>query len=75
MRVLSLITAVTLAAASMAQANSLHSVDSNGDGRVSYLEYFHVYGPDAGPIKFGYADTDNDGSLNWVEFNSVFNND
>lgn len=75
MRILSLMTAAALATASMAQANSLHSIDANGDGGISYQEYFHVYGPDAGPVQFGYADKDNDGLLDWVEFNHAFNND
>jgi len=73
MRIISLVTLAAIATASVAQANSLHSVDRDGSGGISYSEFKHVYGPELGKITFGYIDKNNDQMIDWVEFNSELN--
>ena len=73
MRIISLVTLAAIATASVAQANSLHSVDRDSSGGISFAEFERVYGPERGKINFSYIDKNNDQMIDWVEFNSELN--
>jgi len=50
MRIITLLTAATIAGTSMASAASLSDVDRNDDGKISFQEWDHTYGTEKGII-------------------------
>jgi len=68
MRIITLITAATIAGTSMASAASLSDVDRNDDGKISFQEWDHTYGTEKGIISFKHTDQNNDGFLDFAEF-------
>lgn len=68
MRIITLTALATVAATSFASAATLNSVDTNGDGMISFSEWNFTYGTEESRIGFKYSDRDGNGMLDLHEF-------